>query len=311
MVRPQHLPLFDGATEWLNTEPLGPADLRGHVVLVDFWTLTCINWLRTQPHVRAWWRAYSDDGLVVVGVHTPEFSFEHDIDLVRQATRERGIDYPVVVDNDYKIWSDFDNHYWPALYFVDAQGVIRDHHFGEGRYERSERIIQRLLGTGRELVSASVEGFGVEAEADWDRLRSPETYLGYGRGERFASLGDAPFAIPQRLRANHWALGGQWTVGREYVVLEQPGGSIAYRFQARDAHLVLSPGTNGPIPFRVTLDGEPPGPSHGEDVDEDGHGLLRDSRLYQLVREYDVVREQTLEITFHGGGAEAYAFTFG
>lgn len=304
MAQSSHMPSFGGATEWLNSGPLGPDELRGRVVLVDFWTLTCINWLRTQPYVRAWSRAYADDGLVVVGVHTPEFSFEHDIDGVRRATRERGIDYPVVVDNDYKVWSDFDNHYWPALYFVDGHGVIRDHHFGEGRYERSEQTIQRLLGTGREPVSTSVAGIGVEAEADWDRLRSPETYLGYGRSERFTSPGHA-------LRLNHWALAGEWSVGRESVVLEHAGGSIAYRFQARDAHLVLSPGASEPIPFRLTLDGRPPGPSHGEDVDEDGHGLLRDGRLYQLVREYDVVREQTVEITFEDKGAEAYAFTFG
>lgn len=304
MAQSSHMPSFGGATEWLNSGPLGPNELRGRVVLVDFWTLTCINWLRTQPYVRAWSRAYADDGLVVVGVHTPEFSFEHDIDGVRRATRERGIDYPVVVDNDYKVWSDFDNHYWPALYFVDGHGVIRDHHFGEGRYERSEQTIQRLLGTGREPVSTSVAGIGVEAEADWDRLRSPETYLGYGRSERFTSPGHA-------LRLNHWALAGEWSVGRESVVLEHAGGSIAYRFQARDAHLVLSPGANQPIPFRLTLDGRPPGPSHGEDVDEDGHGLLRDGRLYQLVREYDVVREQTVEIAFEDKGAEAYAFTFG
>jgi thiol-disulfide isomerase/thioredoxin len=297
------LPSFGGATTWLNSAPLGPDDLRGHVILVDFWTLTCINWLRTQPYVRAWSQAYAADGLIVVGVHTPEFSFEHGIDGVRQAIEERGIDYPVAVDNDYLVWNEFDNHYWPALYFADSQGVIRDHHFGEGRYPRSERVIQRLLGLGRELVSASVEGLGVEAEADWDRLRSPETYLGYERGERFETGG--------RPRLNHWALTGEWAVGPESVVLQQAGGSIAYRFEARDAHLVLSPGAHEPIPFRLTLDGGPPGPSHGEDVGEDGHGLLRDGRLYQLVREYDVVREQTLEITFEAAGAEAYAFTFG
>jgi pimeloyl-ACP methyl ester carboxylesterase len=178
------MPSLGGATGWLNSEPLGPAELRGHVVLVNFWTLTCINWLRQEPYVRAWSQAYRNDGLVVIGVHTPEFSFEHEIDRVRQATKERGIDYPVVVDNDYAIWSAFDNHYWPALYFVDADGIIRDHHFGEGRYEQSERVIQRLLGVERELIP--VEGLGVEAEADWDNLRTPETYLGYGRSEHFA-----------------------------------------------------------------------------------------------------------------------------
>ena len=211
------MPSLGGATEWLNSEPLGPAELRGHVVLVDFWTLTCINWLRTEPYVRAWSQAYRDDGLVVIGVHTPEFSFEHEIDRVRQATKERAIDYPVAVDNDYAIWSAFDNHYWPALYFVDADGIIRDQHFGEGRYEESERVIQRLLGVERELVS--VEGLGVEAEADWDNLRTPETYLGYGRGEHFASPGGAAlderraYELPEHLRLNHWALAGEWTIG--------------------------------------------------------------------------------------------------
>ena len=283
--------------------------------LVNFWTLTCINWLRTEPYVRAWSQAYRDDGLVVIGVHTPEFTFEHEIDRVRQATEEREIDYPVAVDNDYEVWSAFDNHYWPALYFVDTDGIIRDHHFGEGRYEQSERVIQRLLGVERELVS--VEGLGVEAEADWDHLRTPETYLGYGRSEHFASPGGAAFderrayELPERLRLNHWALAGEWTIGRENVVLDQAGGSIAYRFHARDAHLVLSPGAREPIPFRVLLDGEAPGPSHGVDVDEDGNGVLVDGRLYQLVREHDAVRERTLEITFLEPGAEAYVFTFG
>src|SRR4051794_14735287 len=310
-----HMPSLGGATEWLNSEPLGPADLRGHVVLVDFWTLTCINWLRTEPYIRAWSQAYRDDGLVVIGVHTPEFTFEHELDGVRQATRERSIDYPVAMDNDYEIWSAFDNHYWPALYFVDAEGIIRDQHFGEGRYEESERVIQRLLGIDREPVS--VEGLGVEAEADWDHLRTPETYLGYGRSAQFASPDGAAFdesrayELPERLRFNDWALAGEWTIGRENVVLDQAGGSIAYRFFARDAHLVLSAGAREPIPFRVLLDGEAPGPSHGVDVDEDGNGLLRHGRMYQLVREREAVRERTLEITFLEPGAEAYVFTFG
>jgi thiol-disulfide isomerase/thioredoxin len=310
-----HMPSLGGAAGWLNSEPLGPAELRGRVVLVNFWTLTCINWLRQEPYVRAWSDAYRDDGLVVIGVHTPEFAFEHDIDGVRRATRERRIGYPVAVDNDYAVWSAFDNHYWPALYFVDADGIIRDHHFGEGRYEQSERVIQRLLGVEREHVS--VEGLGVEAEADWDHLRTPETYLGHERGAQFASPDGAAlderraYELPERLGINQWGLAGEWTIGRENVVLDQAGGSIAYRFQARDAHLVLSPGAKGPIPFRVLLDGETPGPSQGVDVDEDGNGLLRDGRMYQLVREHDAVRERTLEITFLEPGAEAYAFTFG
>jgi SAM-dependent methyltransferase len=284
-------------------------------VLVDFWTLTCINWLRTEPYIRAWSQVYRDDGLIVIGVHTPEFSFEHDLERVRQATKDMAIDYPVAADNDYAIWSAFDNNYWPALYFVDADGVIRDHHFGEGRYEESERVIQRLLGVERELVG--VEGLGLEAEADWDNLRTPETYLGYERSDQFASPNGAAleervaYELPERLRFNHWALSGEWTIGREKVVLDQAGGSIAYRFHARDAHLVLSPGAREPIPFRVLLDGEAPGPSRGVDVDEDGNGLLREGRLYQLVREHDAVRDRTLEITFLERGAEAYAFTFG
>jgi thiol-disulfide isomerase/thioredoxin len=310
-----HLPSFAGATEWLNSEPLGSAELEGHVVLVNFWTLTCINWLRQEPYVRAWSRAYRDDGLTVIGVHTPEFSFEHDIDTVRRATQERGIDYPVPIDNDFEVWSAFANHYWPALYVVDAEGIIRDHHFGEGRYEQSERVIQRLLGVERELVS--VKGLGVEAEADWDALGTPETYLGYARSEQFASANGVAFGepsayeFPERLLFNHWALAGEWTIGPENVVLDQAGGSIAYRFHARDAHLVLSAGAREPIPFRVLLDGGAPGASHGVDVDEDGHGVLRDDRMYQLIREHDAVRQRTLEITFLEPGAEAYSFTFG
>jgi thiol-disulfide isomerase/thioredoxin len=309
------MPSLGGATGWLNSEPLGPAELQGRVVLFNFWTLTCINWLRQEPYVRAWSQAYRNDGLVVVGAHTPEFSFEHEIERVRQATEERAIDYPVALDNDYGIWSAFDNHYWPALYFVDRDGVIRDQHFGEGRYEESERIIQQLLGLEREPVS--VEALGVEAEADWDNLRTAETYLGYGRAERLPSSDRAAlnqrraYELPERLRFNHWALAGEWTIGRENVVLDQAGGSIAYRFHARDAHLVLSAGTHEPIPFRVLLDGEAPGGSHGVDVDEDGNGMLRDGRLYQLVREHDGVRERTVEITFLEPGAEAYVFTFG
>jgi thiol-disulfide isomerase/thioredoxin len=310
-----HMPSFAGATGWLNSEPLGPAELRGRVVLVNFWTLTCINWLRQEPYVRAWSHAYRDGGLIVVGVHTPEFSFEHEIDGVRRATRERAIDYPVALDNDYAVWGAFANHYWPALYFVDADGIIRDHHFGEGRYEKSERLIQRLLGVERDPVS--VEGLGVEAQADWDHLRTPETYLGYWRSGHFASPDGAAlderraYELPKRLPFNHWALAGEWTIAAENVVLDQAGGSIAYRFRARDAHLVLSRGAREPIPFRVLLDGEAPGPSGGVDVDEDGNGVLQDARMYQLVREHEVVRQRTLEIAFLEPGAEAYAFTFG
>ena len=287
------MPSLGGATGWLNSEPLEPAGLRGHAVLVNFWTLTCINWLRQEPYVRAWSRAYRDDGLIVIGVHTPEFAFEHELERVRLATQVREIDYPVAADNDYAVWNAFDNHYWPALYFVDSDGVIRDEHFGEGRYEESERVIQRLLGVERQPVA--VEGAGPEAAADWDHLRTPETYLGAARGE----YGD------------HWSTTGEWTTGRENVVLGQAGGSIAYRFHARDAHLVLSSQAGAPIPFRVRLDGEAPGASHGGDVDEDGIGVLVDGRLYQLIRQPGAIRERTLEITFLEAGAEAYVFTFG
>jgi thiol-disulfide isomerase/thioredoxin len=309
------MPRLDGATQWLNTEPLDAVGLRGRVVLVDFWTLTCINWLRTEPYIRAWSQAYRDDGLVVLGVHTPEFTFERDVDLIRQAIADRGIDYPVAVDSDYGIWRAFDNHYWPALYLVDRDGVIRDHHFGEGRYEESEREIQRLLGIDREPVS--VVGTGVEAAADWDHLGSPETYLGYERGELFASPDGLAlderreYRLPAHLPLNEWALAGEWTIGAEKVVPNSAGARLVFRFSARDAHLVMTPGTRSSIPFRVQLDGERPGSSHGVDVDEDGNGELRYGRMYQLVRQDGPVRERTLEITFAEPGAEGYVFTFG
>jgi thiol-disulfide isomerase/thioredoxin len=291
---------FAGATEWLNSEPLGPAELQGKVVLADFWTFTCINWLRTEPYIRAWSRAYKADGLVVIGVHTPEFSFEHEIERVRKAVTDMDIDYPVAVDSDYGVWSAFDNHYWPALYFLDRDGILRDEHFGEGRYVQSEQSVQQLLGIERDLTP--VEGVGVEAEADWDNLRSPETYLGYARGER--RVVGAP-------GLNEWTLDGGWEAESERVVLEEAGGSIGYRFHARDAHLVLSRRAGEPIPFHVRLDGEAPGPSHGIDVDEEGNGLLEDGRLYQLVRQSGEVRDRTFEISFDEPGAEAYVFTFG
>jgi len=306
------MPSLDGATGWLDAEP---ADLGGRVVLVNFWTLTCINWLRQEPYVRAWWRAYRAAGLLVIGVHTPEFSFEHDPGAVRRAVQDRAIDYPVAVDNDYAVWRAFDNHYWPALYFADADGLVRDQHFGEGRYAQSEMVVQRLLGVERPLVA--VEALGVEAPADWRHLRSPETYLGYQRGERFTPPGGAVFdkpstyALPGALGPDEWALAGEWTVGPERVLLDAAGGSVAYRFNARDAHLVLSRVTPEPIPFRVLLDGAAPGRSHGADVDEDGRGMLGDGRLYQLVRSVGPVRPRTLEVSFGRPGAEAYAFTFG
>ncbi len=294
------MPSFEGATGWLNSEPLGPADLNERVVLVNFWTLTCINWLRQEPYVRAWSRAYRDDGLLVIGVHTPEFAFEHEIERIRPAVATREIDYPVAVDSDYAVWSSFANRYWPALYFIGRDGMIRDQHFGEGRYEQSERTIQHLLGVERDLTP--VEGVGVETAADWDNLRTPETYLGDARGERRRS-GD--------LRLNDWTLDGDWRIQSERVVLGEPGGSISFRFHARDAHAVLSPGPRDPIPFRVRLDGEAPGDAHGLDTDADGNGELREGRMYQLIRQRGAIGDRTLELTFLEPGAEAYSFTFG
>jgi thiol-disulfide isomerase/thioredoxin len=289
-----HMPSLAGATGWVNSEPLESDELRGRVVLVNFWTLTCINWLRQEPYVRAWSNAYRDDGLIVIGVHTPEFSFEHDIALVRRAVEARDIDYPVAADNEYAVWSAFSNHYWPALYFVDVDGAMRDEHFGEGRYEESERQIQKLLGIERDLVR--VEGTGPEAAADWDNLFTPETYLGDARGEP---------------RPGRWSLAGAWSVGAEKVTLEEPGGRILFAFHSRDAHLVAAPAGTEPIPFRVLLDGEPPGGSHGGDVDVDGNGVLRDGRMYQLIRQEGAIADRTLSVEFLEAGAEAYSFTFG
>jgi thiol-disulfide isomerase/thioredoxin len=305
------LPGFDGATAWVNTAPLDRAGLRGKVVLVNFWTLTCINWLRQEPYVRAWARAYGDDGLVVVGVHTPEFGFEHDVEGVRRAVAEREIDYPVAVDDGYAIWDAFANRYWPALYFADREGVLRDEHFGEGRYDASEETLRRLLGVDgdRPRVTPGVEGAGPEAMADWDHLRTPETYLGAGRGERRSAT------APEALALNAWTTTGAWQTEGERVVLDGGGGedgsgTLAFRFHARDAHLVARPSA-APAPYRVLLDGEPPGDAHGVDVGADGYGLLDAGRLHQLIRQPGAVRERLLEVQFPEGGAEAYAFTFG
>jgi hypothetical protein len=285
------------------------------VVLINFWTLTCINWLRTAPYVRAWSQAYREDGLIVIGVHTPEFTFERDIELVRNAIVERRLDYPVALDPDYSIWDAFDNHVWPALYFLDREGRVRENDYGEGGYERDELIVQQLLGVRRE--TAPVEALGIEAEADWDELRSPETYLGFGRGSRLASpdgvaVGERrTYRIPSELPLNQWALRGEWTIDQECASSQRAECSIAFRCHARDAHLVLSTRRAEPIRFRMTLDGEPPGDSHGVDVDERGDGLLSGGRLYQLVRQAGDVRERTVAIEFMEPGAEAYAFTFG
>jgi thiol-disulfide isomerase/thioredoxin len=316
------MPSLDGATGWLNSRPLTTADLRGKVVLVQFWTYTCINWLRTLAYLRAWDEKYKGQGLLVIGVHTPEFDVEHDLNNVRRATKDLRIDYPVAIDSDYAIWSAFNNHYWPAFYFVDAQGQIRHHRFGEGDYEMSEMILQQLLteagisGIGHDLVS--VDARGAEAAADWDSLRSPENYLGYQRTQNFASSDgavlDTPhvYAAPTRLRLNHWALAGDWTVHRQAVALNQAEGRIAYRFHARDLHLVMGPAAPGtPVRFRVLLDGQPPGAAHGTDVDDQGNGTVTQPRLYQLIRQPGPVTERTFEITFLDPGVQAYAFTFG
>ncbi len=316
------VPSFAGATAWLNSPPLDMASLRGKVVLVDFWTYTCINWLRTYPYVRAWAEKYRDRGLVVIGVHAPEFSFEKNLDNVRRAVAERKLDYPVAVDNDQAIWRAFDNHYWPALYMIDAQGRLRHHHFGEGSYEQSERVLQQLLeeagnnDIGETLVS--VEAGGIEAAADWRSLRSPENYLGAARTEGFASPGGLvphqahPYAAPAQLRLNHWALAGNWTVEGEAARLNAAGGRVVNRFQARDLHLVLVSAVPGqPIRFRVRLDGAAPGADHGIDIDAEGRGTIEAPRLYQLVRQSGPVAARNFEIEFLDPGVRAYAFTFG
>jgi thiol-disulfide isomerase/thioredoxin len=317
-----HLPGFDGATGWLNSPPLTLADLQGKVVLTDFWTYTCINWLRTLGYVRAWAEKYEDQGLVVVGVHTPEFPFEHDVDNVRQAAKEMRVEYPIALDPDYAVWRAFDNHYWPAVYIADAEGRIRHHQFGEGGYAECERVIQQLLreagrdGIGDDLVSVADDGF--EAQADWASLETPETYLGYEQAQNFASPGGAEvdrshaYVAPDSLRLNQWALSGDWTVERGAAVLSRADGGIAFRFHARDVHLVMGPPSRDTsVPFRVLVDGDPPGAAHGLDVDEQGHGTVDQQRLYQLIREQRSIADRTLEITFLEPGVEAYAFTFG
>jgi thiol-disulfide isomerase/thioredoxin len=316
------MPSLGGATAWLNSPPLAPAALRGKVVLVDFWTYTCINWLRTLPYARAWAEKYKGNGLVVVGVHTPEFPFEHDVANVRRAAKDLRVEYPIAVDSDYAIWTAFDNHYWPALYFIDATGRIRHHHFGEGDYERSEETIQRLLdeaslgGFGRDLVS--VDARGIEAAADWDDLRTGETYLGYQQAENFASPGGATagerrvYAVPARLGLNQWALSGDWTVGERAAALNATGGRIAFRFHARDLNLVMGPVARGASArFRVLVDGNPPAGTHGADVDDQGNGTASYQRTYQLIRQPPPIMDRRFEIEFLDAGVEAFAFTSG
>jgi thiol-disulfide isomerase/thioredoxin len=316
------LPSLGGATMWLNSPPLTAADLRGNVVLIDFWTYTCINWLRTLPYVRAWAKKYQDHGVVVIGVHSPEFSFEHDIENVRRAAQDMRVSYPIAIDNDFAIWQAFTNHYWPALYLVDAQGHLRYHHFGEGAYELSEMMLQHLLaeagmsGFDQELVS--VDGKVAEAPADWDSLRSVETYVGYERTEHFVSPDGATldearlYTAPAHFSLNHWALAGEWTMGSEATVLHAPVGRIAYRFHARDLHLVMGSASRGTsVRFRVFLDGQAPGAAQGSDVDEQGNGTVSDQRLYQLIRQPGHIADRQFEIEFLDAGVEAFVFTFG
>ena len=312
-----------GATAWLNSAPLTAGDLKGKVVLIDFWTYTCINWLRTVPYVRAWAARYKDQGLVVIGVHTPEFSFEEDVDNVRRAAQERGVTYPIAIDNDRAIWSGFGNHYWPALYIVDAAGVVRDHYFGEGHYEESEMRIRRLLaaagqGARTDRAPVSLEAQGPEVGADWGSLQSPETYLGHHKAENFASPGGAAvntrhlYSIPPRLRLNQWALSGEWTVKPEAAALDAAGGRIAFRFHARDLHLIMGPAARSrAVPFRVFIDGRPPSAGHGSDVDAQGAGRVTEQGLYQLIRQAGPVVDRQFEIEFLDSGVDAFAFTFG
>jgi thiol-disulfide isomerase/thioredoxin len=313
---------FDRATAWLNSDPLSAVDLRGRVVLVDFWTYTCVNWLRTAPYLRAWSAKYADAGLTVIGVHTPEFGFEGDLSNVTEHTRELGIDYPVAVDSDYGVWSDFANRYWPALYLADANGRLRYHHYGEGEYPMTEMAIQQLLveagarDVDTSLVSVIPEG--LEVAADWDTLRSPETYAGYGQSSGFASDDRAlydrahDYVAHERLPLNSWDLAGTWTVARHAAVLGAAGGRIAFAFHARDANLVMGPGTAaGGIPFRVYLDRRPVGDAHGTDVGADGTGIVDGPGTYQLVRQGGPIDDRVVELEFQAPGVEAYCFTFG
>jgi cytochrome c biogenesis protein CcdA/thiol-disulfide isomerase/thioredoxin len=315
------LPSLSGAVEWLNSPPLTPEMLKGKVVLVDFWTYSCINCLRAIPYVKAWAEKYKDQGLVVIGVHAPEFAFEKDVGNVRKAVSDLKIGYPVAIDNNYEIWRAFDNQYWPAHYFIDAQGRVRHHHFGEGDYEGSERVIQQLLkeagktdvGSALTAVTAS----GVEAAPDASEVQSPETYIGYMRAENFVSPGGEArdkrhLYAAGTPRLNQWGLSGDWTVGMEHAALDEKDGSIVFRFLARDLHLVLGPGPDGkPVRFQVALDGAPPGNNHGTDVDADGRGVVTGQKLYQLIRQSGTVGEHTFEIRFFDPGVQAFAFTFG
>jgi thiol-disulfide isomerase/thioredoxin len=317
----RELAAFDRATTWLNSAALTSESLHGKVVLVDFWTYTCINWLRTLPYLRAWAHAYTGQ-LVVIGVHTPEFPFEHDIENVRRAARQLRVEYPIAIDNDYAIWRAFNNNYWPALYAFDARGRLRHHQFGEGDYDRAEGIVRRLLADAGATLpgpeSPPIEASAAEAPADWDNLRSSESYVGYQRAENFASPGGAArdrsrqYTLPPRLALNQWALAGDWTIGGQATVLNGRSGRIAMRFHARDVHLVMGPSRQGgSIPFRVSIDGQPPRAGHGLDVDADGNGMVIEPRLYQLIRHPRPIVDRQLEIEFPDPGLEVFSFTFG
>ena len=316
------LPDLSGATLWINSPPLTPASLRGKVVLVDFWTYSCINCLRTLPYIRAWNEKYKDSGLVIIGVHTPEFAFEKDEANVRKAVKDLGITYPVAMDNDYRIWRSFNNEYWPADYFIDATGRIRFHHFGEGAYEESEQQIRTLLAEANHApppgTATPIAASGAEAAPDSDDVRSPETYIGYARAQNFASPGgfdqDDPqlYRTPAELNLNQWALAGKWKDENQGATSLDAAASISFRFHARDLHLVLGPGADGkPVRFRVTLDGQAPGADHGMDIDADGNGTVTENRLYQLVRQHGSIHDRTFRIEFLTPGVRAYSFTFG
>jgi len=319
-------PFFSGATAWLNSPPLTPESLRGKVVLVDVWTYTCINWLRTLPYVRDWAAKYKDKGLVVIGVHSPEFEIEKDVENIRRAVKDMGIVYPVAVDSNLAVWRAFNNEFWPALYLIDAKGHIRYHYFGEGEYETTERAIQQLLaeagGTSVDQGLAKIEPMGPEVPADWSNLRSGENYVGYARTEGFASPGGVTrdksrvYASPVRLRLNQWALTGNWTMGPQETVLNAPNGKITYVFHSRDLHLVMGPVTKGKsVRFRVLIDGHPPGAAHGTDVDEQGNGTVAEQRLHQLIRQPmgagGRIKDHEFQIEFLDPGVLTLAFTFG
>jgi thiol-disulfide isomerase/thioredoxin len=312
---------LDNASTWLNSQLLTGAAQRGKVVLVDFWTYSCINWRRQLPYVRAWAEKYKDQGLVVIGVHTPEFSFEKNIENVRWAAKDMRIAYPIAIDNDHAIWRGFNNEYWPALYFADAKGKVRHRQFGEGEYEQSEKVIQKLLaeaGNGGHNKLVSVHSSGAEAAADWNNLKSGENYVGYERTENFSPSGGArpdkrhEYSVPKKLDLNCWALSGIWMMGREAIALNQANGRIVYRFHARDLHLVMGPAAPGSsVRFRVLMDGQPPGNAHGVDVDDQGNGTVTEPRMYQLIRQTAPIVDREFEIEFLDSGVEAFSFTFG